>query len=650
MQTLVNSGADSRVAQREAEPERRPQLEVPRRAHPALRGEGVRLGRQRHQVGDVVARARHVGLELDRGLVVSDVLALRVLIGVRAQRRPALAQRLLIAAEVGLATGGSGRRARGRGGPDGQRVRRHRQEGQQREHGRTKSLHRSVPSVRSAKPPQREQPQPAGRDVPRHLGPGRVSRPDVRAASRGPSVAEIWSLAPPPFPHPPAPPGPSGAGSLAPPACPSKLPSWIGSLTQPQGLANPLRRLQGASFGGMLRLGETHDMSSTIATTEARPRWSRGRAVAVAGTVGPVALITVAGAVLRLWSFDRVGANPFYDAAVRSMSLSWHNFFFGAFEPGAQVSVDKAPADLWLQVASIKLFGFTDVAMRVPEVAGGILAIPLLYDLVRRLFGHVAGIAAAATLAVLPAAILTAHSDTMDSVMMALDVLAAWLVVVGAQRRSAWPVVAAGAVVGLAFNVKLFEALIFLPALALLAILAGEGSLRRRSVALGGSLAALLTVGLGWIAVASLTPLGQRPWPIGSSDGSIWNVVFAYDGVNRVTARASTAALAIDPPGVLRFFSQTGRGYLLTVGTTLVAALVIGGAALAVAVLERRPRPGRRSLPLAGAAFFGTWLVIGLGLLSHMQRMQPRYLDAVVPAIAAVVGIYATAIASTSRS
>ncbi|HEX6618614.1 MAG TPA: glycosyltransferase family 39 protein, partial [Solirubrobacteraceae bacterium] len=205
----------------------------------------------------------------------------------------------------------------------------------------------------------------------------------------------------------------------------------------------PVAKASGASLPSMLRLGETHDMSSIVTSTEARPRRSRERAVTVAGTVGPVALITAAGALLRLWSFDRVGANPFYDAAVRSMSLSWHNFFFGAFEPGAQVSVDKAPADLWLQVASTKLFGFTDVAMRLPEVAGGIVAIPLLYDLVRRLFGPVAGIAAAATLAVLPAAILTAHSDTMDSVMMALDVLAAWLVVVGAQRRSAWPVVAA---------------------------------------------------------------------------------------------------------------------------------------------------------------------------------------------------------------
>ena len=398
----------------------------------------------------------------------------------------------------------------------------------------------------------------------------------------------------------------------------------------------------------MLRLEEGHAVTSMNARAAARPRWSRRRALAAAGAVGPVALITVVGAVLRLWSFDRVGPNPFYDAAVRSMSLWWHNFFFGAFEPGAQVAVDKTPADLWLQVASVKLFGFTDVAMRLPEVAGGILAIPLLYDLVRRLFGRVAGLAAATTLAVLPAAILTAHSDTMDSVMMALDVLAAWLVVVGAQRRSGWPVVAAGAVVGLAFNVKLFEALIFLPALALLAMLAGEGSMRRRTVALGGSLAALLTVGLSWIAAASLTPLGQRPWPIGSSDGSIWNVVFAYNGLDRVKARASAAALALDPPGALRFFSRTGHGYLMTVGTTLMAALAIGGAALAVALAERRRSRGRRP-QLAGAACFGTWLVVGVGLLSHMQRMQPRYLDAVVPAIAAVVGIGIGVLAQAPR-
>jgi 4-amino-4-deoxy-L-arabinose transferase-like glycosyltransferase len=332
------------------------------------------------------------------------------------------------------------------------------------------------------------------------------------------------------------------------------------------------------------------------------------------------------------------------------MGLSWHNFFFGAFEPGAQVSIDKAPADLWLQVASVKLFGFTSIATRLPEVAAGILAIPLLYALVRRLFGRRAGLGAAAALAVLPMAILTSHSDTMDSVMMLLDVLAAWLVVVGAQSRKAWPVVAAGAVLGLAFNVKLFEALIFVPALALLMLLAVDLPARRKVLALGGSLVAFVVVSLSWIVTASLTPLSGRPWPIGSTDGSIWSVIFGYNGVDRLRSPATPAALALDPPGALRFFHSSGHGYATTVGTMLLAALMLGATAAALALVQRR-RGGRIDrLQLAGAVFVGTWLILGVGLLSHMQRLQPRYLEAATPAIAAAVGVGLAALVEAART
>jgi 4-amino-4-deoxy-L-arabinose transferase-like glycosyltransferase len=378
--------------------------------------------------------------------------------------------------------------------------------------------------------------------------------------------------------------------------------------------------------------------AGTLSTSRTSARVHAGvRAGVVAAA--PLVAITALGAVLRLWAFARVGPNPFYDAAVRSMSLSWSNFFFGAFEPGAQVSIDKAPADLWVQVASVKLFGFSGVATRAPEVAAGILAIPLLYDLVRRLFGRRAGLGAAAALAVLPMAILTAHSDTMDSVMMLLDVLAAWLVVVGAQSRRAWPVVAAGAVLGVAFNVKLFEALIFAPALALLMLLAFDVPWRRRVLAVGASLAAFVAVSLSWIVAASLTPLSARPWPIGSTNGSIWNVIFVFNGLDRLRAPATPAALALDPPGALRFFHASGHAYATTVGTMLLAALVLGASATAVALAHRRGALRMSRLQLAGAAFFATWLVVGVGLLSHMQRLQPRYLEAATPAIAAVVGI-----------
>ena len=73
--------------------------------------------------------------------------------------------------------------------------------------------------------------------------------------------------------------------------------------------------------------------------------------------------IAVLAAVLR---FDGLGAmqlNPYYDAAVRSMGSSWHAFLVGAFNPNASVAIDKPPVDLWLQVASTKLFGFTPFAL-----------------------------------------------------------------------------------------------------------------------------------------------------------------------------------------------------------------------------------------------------------------------------------------------
>jgi 4-amino-4-deoxy-L-arabinose transferase-like glycosyltransferase len=142
-----------------------------------------------------------------------------------------------------------------------------------------------------------------------------------------------------------------------------------------------------------------------------------------------VGAITLAAAVLRLLHLGQVSPDPFYDAAVRSMTLSLHNFFFGAFEPGASVSIDKPPIDLWLQVISVKLLGFSSTTLKLPEAFAGIATVPLLYACVRRLWGSAAGVAAALAIAVLPVEVITSRSDTMDAVMMALIVLALLLLI-----------------------------------------------------------------------------------------------------------------------------------------------------------------------------------------------------------------------------
>ncbi len=210
------------------------------------------------------------------------------------------------------------------------------------------------------------------------------------------------------------------------------------------------------------------------------------RASASAATWAIVTLITIAAAILRLTQIGKVPPDPFYDAAVRSMTLSWHNFFFGAFEPAASVSIDKPPVDLWLQVVSVKLLGFTSTTLKLPEALAGIAAVPLLFEAVRRIWGSAAGVAAAAALAALPVSVITARSDTMDGVMMLLCVIALLLIIKAIETgRTVW-LLAGAAALGIAFDVKLLESLVALPGLALLAALGLPGSLRRRALQLPG--------------------------------------------------------------------------------------------------------------------------------------------------------------------
>jgi 4-amino-4-deoxy-L-arabinose transferase-like glycosyltransferase len=344
-----------------------------------------------------------------------------------------------------------------------------------------------------------------------------------------------------------------------------------------------------------------------------------------------------AAAVLLLAAHFRLGGlghgpqNYFYDAAVRSMSQSWHNFFFGAFDPSAALSVDKPPLDLWLQVASVKLFGFSVHSLILPAAIAGTLAAPLLYDAVRRLYGVIPGLCAGAALAVVPASVVTARSDGMDALMMLLAVLAFWLVVIAVQRGQARWLYLAAVAMGLAFDVKLFEALVPLPALILFYLVAAKVPFRRR---VGHAVAAcglVVLVGLSWAIAVSLSPAHSRPYPIGSTDGSVWNEIFVYNGLNRVSPPPGPAP-PVHHAGLLA--GTAG----LWLGPELVAGFVFG--ALAVVAVRRAHR---------GAAIaIGVWLLTGFLLFDHMTNLRVRYLDAFTPAVAVALGAGAGLLAARS--
>ncbi len=345
----------------------------------------------------------------------------------------------------------------------------------------------------------------------------------------------------------------------------------------------------------------------------------------------------VLATALRLWTIGNVPGNVFYDAAVRSMGTSWHDFFFGALEPSGTVSIDKPPVDLWLQVVSTRVLGFDLVGLHMPEALGGVAACGLLFGALRRPFGFATALIAALALTVLPVSVLTARSDTMDSVLAALEVAALWLswraLVSGRMRWS----VLASAVMGVAFNVKLSEMLIALPALVLLWLWAAAPGIRVR-VALSTT-ATFLAVALLWTAVASLTPTSQRPFPIGSADGSIWHVTIVYDGLDRLIGH--NVAGTGEGPGPLRLLSAGPTQYWTLIGIALLATALLGLLALGVVFARGREplRMALRSPPGRFAVGIGVWFVTGLIAFSSMQRLQVRYLEAFAPAVCAMFAL-----------
>ena len=91
----------------------------------------------------------------------------------------------------------------------------------------------------------------------------------------------------------------------------------------------------------------------------------------------------------------------------------------------------------------------------------------VLYRVVRRLSGALAGIVAAAVLVVSPATVLLNRGNIPDTLMILLLLLAADATVSAILSGRLRSLVVAGILVGLAFQAKMIEAWLVLPALAL---------------------------------------------------------------------------------------------------------------------------------------------------------------------------------------
>jgi 4-amino-4-deoxy-L-arabinose transferase-like glycosyltransferase len=389
----------------------------------------------------------------------------------------------------------------------------------------------------------------------------------------------------------------------------------------------------------------TEPAPSTAATTGR----SRLRSLVRGRTTDPawvrpslLGLLTLT-AVLYLWGLGASGwANSFYSAAVQAGSSSWKAFFFGSSDAANFITVDKPPASLWVMSLSARIFGVNTWSILVPQALEGVAAVGVLYAAVRRWFSPAAALLAGAVLAVTPVSALMFRFNNPDALLVLLLTAAAYAMVRALEGgRTRW-LVLAGTLVGFGFLTKMLQALLVVPAFALVYLFAGPPKLGRRIGQLVAMGAALFVGGGWWVAVVELVPASARPYIGGSQDNSLLNLIFGYNGFGRLTGNETGSVGGgggqggrWGPTGWTRLFNTEFGGQI---SWLLPAALVLLGAGLLMTARARRTDHTRSALLM-----WGGWLFVSGAVFSLSQGIiHPYYSVALAPAIGATVGIGAT--------
>ena len=416
--------------------------------------------------------------------------------------------------------------------------------------------------------------------------------------------------------------------------------------------------------------------------------------------------LLVLAAVLYSWDLSRNGdANAFYAAAVLSGTESWKAFFYGSLDSASFITVDKPPFAFWVMGMSARVFGFNSWSLLLPQAAEGVAAVAVVYAAVRRSIAsltgergaHAAALIAALALTLTPMVVAIDRDDNPDTMLTLLLAFGAWALLEslragrGGQGHPLLWLILSAIAFGLAFNTKMLEGFIALPALPVVYLIAADVRLRTRIARLSVAGGVLAVMSLSWMTIVDLIPRTSRPYVGSSSNDTVWNLAVGYNGFGRITgggfgvgglgrvggartgvsgpARAQehgpvragagpggggafgtggpgdVSGLAHRAGGAGGFGGQAGFGRMF--GSTLGGQIswLIPFAAIALIgtliLIGRRPRT---DLARASVLVWGGWFALEFFVLSFQQGTQhPYYVSAMAPPIAALTGIGAVA-------
>ncbi len=375
-------------------------------------------------------------------------------------------------------------------------------------------------------------------------------------------------------------------------------------------------------------------------------RLVRGRA-GEAGWTRPALLgVTVLAAVVYTWNLAISGfANTYYSAAALAASQSWSAWFFGSFDANNFITVDKPPLATMVTGLSVRLLGLSSWSILLPEALMGMATVLILYAAVRRSFGSTAGVIAALVMALTPVAALMFRYNNPDALLTLLLVGAAWAFLKSLEHgRIRWVVLAA-ALVGFGFLTKYLQAFLVVPVFALVYAVAAAGGWRRRLTGLVAAAVTLVITSGWWAIVVDSISATSRPYIGGSTNNSVLDLVFGYDGLGRIFGAAGPGGAGAPgggggPGGGFGFGGAAGLFRMVNAEFGGQIAWLFPFAALAlVSGLWIHRHAARTDAARAGYLLWGGWLAVHIVVFSFMTGIiHSYYVVAMAPAVAALVG------------
>ncbi|WP_057770518.1 glycosyltransferase family 39 protein [Lactobacillus selangorensis] len=251
-------------------------------------------------------------------------------------------------------------------------------------------------------------------------------------------------------------------------------------------------------------------------------------------------VILLPAAFLYGWGIWNAGsANSYYTAAVTSMVKSWKNFWYGAFDPAGFITVDKPPVALWFMAISAKIFGVHGWSVVLPSVLFGIGSVALMYKMIKPYFGVWPARLAALTLTLSPMVVADSRTNNMDAALVFFLMWAGYILQQAVVKKSSWRVIVSFGLIGIAFNIKMLQAFMLLPAMYFFYWLAVKKPWQRKTGLLLVATAVLAIFTLAWPVAVDATPASQRPYIGSSQKNSVLELAFGYNGAERLLGQST---------------------------------------------------------------------------------------------------------------